>query len=260
LINHHPRKRFGQHFLVNPQIIQKIIAAIHPLPHEHIVEIGPGKGALTFPLLETHPTLMAIEIDKDLVKYLSAQHPSLSIVQTDVLSFDFSTLPQPLRIIGNLPYNISTPLMFYLIKYKAMLQDMIFMLQKEVVDRMCAEKNTKSYGRLSVMLQIEFDVIKMFNVPPHAFQPPPKVDSAIVQLIPKNSSWENPQIKIQFETIVRECFSHRRKTLKNIFNMLKYDVSQMADFCENIDFSSRPENLSGEDYKKLAEAILTRGK
>lgn len=257
---HYPRKRFGQHFLIDEHIIHKIIESIHPLPHENIVEIGPGKGALTFPLLHIHPTLMAIEIDKDLVKQLSAKYPSLNLYQADVLSFNFTTLPKPLRIIGNLPYNISTPLLFYLLNYKPHIQDMTFMLQNEVVDRMCAFKNSKTYGRLSVMLQIEFTITKLFNVPQHAFNPPPKVESAIVQLVPKNTQWENSQMRLVFEKIVRECFSHRRKTLKSILNMLKYNVGQIEHNCHDIDLSARPENLSGEDYRKLTEVILVESK
>lgn len=257
MIKHLPRKRFGQHFLNDDNVIERIIKALRPLPKDNIVEIGPGQGALTFPLLAAHPTLMAIEIDRDLTQFLSSSSPHLTLYNADVLSFDFSLLPEPLRIIGNLPYNISTPLLFYLLKFKPRIQEMIFMLQKEVVLRLCAKQNTKEYGRLSVMLQSEFEIYHLFDVPRTCFSPPPKVESAIVQLIPKHAIQESPEFQKAFEVMVRECFSHRRKTLKKILSMLKLTGIGDKNLLQTIDLTSRPENLSEGDFKCLAGYMLS---
>lgn len=253
-----PRKRFGQHFLEDKNIIYNIISAIHPKPDDYLVEIGPGRGALTFPLIDAYPELKLdlIEIDRDLVNILKNKIRSrhINVYQTDVLNFDFSTLKSSqLRIIGNLPYNISTPLLFYLIKYKNMIKDMYFMLQKEVVDRMAAMPHTKDYGRLSIMIQYDFEVVPLFDVPPGAFYPPPKVDSAIVKLVPRNFPESEKVIDYQlFQNIVREAFQHRRKTLRNA---LKAYLAPEAMVKYQIDPTLRPEVLSVNDYVKLANQM-----
>jgi len=243
---HKPRKRFGQNFLKDDAIIEKLLNYIAPKPTDHIVEIGPGLGALTFPLLEKHPTLMAIEIDRDLVKLLKNK-TALNLFEADALNFDFSNLPAPLKIIGNLPYNISTPLLFHLLNYKDHIQNMIFMLQKEVVDRLTAIPGNKNYGRLSVMIQYDFTVNFLFDVPPQAFSPSPAVDSAVVQLIPKVSApLTNRDL---FAGLVKEAFQYRRKTLRNA---LKNHFSVPEGL---IDLSRRAETLSVEEYVKLANDL-----
>jgi 16S rRNA (adenine1518-N6/adenine1519-N6)-dimethyltransferase len=248
------RKRFGQHFLNDPEIIYNIIDAIDPQPEDNIVEIGPGRGALTFPLLKVHPQLMLIEIDRDLVQFLKNKlKDNLNIYQADVLDFDFSKLKSPLRIMGNLPYNISTPLLFHLLSFKPLIKDMFFMLQKEVVDRMSASPHTKDYGRLSIMIQYDYDVIPLFNVPSSAFIPPPKVESSVVKLIPKVFP-EKILERALFENIVREAFQHRRKTLKNA---LKSYITEEIMLKYNIDLMRRPEELSVTEYVTLANQIFT---
>lgn len=253
-----PRKRFGQHFLEDKNIIHKIIAAINPKPEDHLVEIGPGQGALTFPLIDAYPELKLdlIELDRDLVSFLKHKIKShlIHIHECDVLKFDFSELElSPLRVIGNLPYNISTPLLFHLIKYKNMIKDMYFMLQKEVVDRMAAMPHTKDYGRLSIMIQYDFEVVPLFYVPPSAFSPPPKVDSAIVKLVPRKRVSSEKVIDYHlFQQIVREAFQHRRKTLRNA---LKAYLTPEAMIKYHIDPTLRPEVLSVNDYVKLANQM-----
>lgn len=270
-----PRKRFGQHFLQDKNIIYHIISAINPKPEDCLVEIGPGQGALTFPLIESCPELKLnlIEIDKDLVSFLKNQFSKyklkfnsqsqsqsqsqldhLNIFETDVLKFDFAELKsKQLRIIGNLPYNISTPLLFHLVGYKDIIKDMYFMLQKEVVDRMSAVPRTKDYGRLSIMIQYDFDVIPLFDVPPSAFYPPPKVNSTVVKLTPKiRSDSEKVVDKNLFQQIVREAFQHRRKTLRNA---LKKHLTEEAMMKYHIDPTLRPEVLSVEDYVKLSNQM-----
>ena len=260
------RKRFGQHFLQDKNIIRNIILSINPKPEDHLIEIGPGQGALTFPLIEAYPELKQnlIEIDRDLVAFLKNQFSKnqpkfnhINIYESDVLNFDFSELNlSPLRIIGNLPYNISTPLLFHLIKYKDIIKDMYFMLQKEVVDRMAAAPHTKDYGRLSIMIQYDFDVIPLFDVPPSAFYPPPKVESAIVKLVPKiRAESEKVLDHHLFQHIVREAFQHRRKTLKNA---LKAYLTEEAMIKYHIDPTLRPEALSVGDYVKLANQMSNK--
>ena len=186
---HSARRRFGQNFLVAPGIIRKIVDAIAPRDDDTVVEIGPGLGALTEPLLERINHLHVVEIDRDLIARLRSRFPTerLTIHEGDALEFDFGALkgPGPLKIVGNLPYNISSPLLFHLVAFAPVVYDMHFMLQKEVVDRMVAEPGSKDFGRLSVMLQYHYHMERMFVVPPGAFNPPPKVDSAIVRMIPR---------------------------------------------------------------------------
>jgi 16S rRNA (adenine1518-N6/adenine1519-N6)-dimethyltransferase len=237
LSSHRPRKRFGQHFLHDARVLARIVDAISPSPQDFIVEIGPGEGALTWPLLERVPHLHVIELDRDLAAGLQSE--KLTIHQADALEFDFRQFPAGMRVVGNLPYNISTPLLFHLARYAGRVRDMHFMLQLEVVERMVAAPSTPAYGRLSVALQARFRLRKLFNVSRGAFQPPPKVESAVVRLVPR----EQP-LDID-EDLLRRAFSARRKTLRNAI--------PGADFAAHgIDPGLRPENLSPEDYARLS--------
>ena len=242
-----PRKRFGQHFLHDPGVLKRIVEAVAPARGDHVVEIGPGEGALTRPLLERLDRLTVIEIDRDLAAGLArAFAPSkLTVVVADVLDFDFSSLPGGLRVVGNLPYNISTPILFRLARHAGQVRDMHFMLQKEVVDRMVAKHSTADYGRLSVMLQVRFAMQKLFKVAPGAFRPPPKIESAVVRLVPLQEPL--PCDEALFEKIVREAFSARRKTLRNALPLAADDYAELG-----IDPQLRPENLSPADYVRIA--------
>ncbi|MDH5594252.1 MAG: 16S rRNA (adenine(1518)-N(6)/adenine(1519)-N(6))-dimethyltransferase RsmA, partial [Gammaproteobacteria bacterium] len=225
-MEHRPRKRFGQNFLHDPNIISRIIDAIHPRDDQQLVEIGPGQGALTSFLLDRINHLDVVELDRDLVTLLRKKFSDtekLTIHSADALKFDFCSLGtqgNKIRLIGNLPYNISTPLIFHLLEQSHCISDMHFMLQKEVVERMAAQPATKAYGRLTIMVQLFCTVEKLFTVPPGAFNPPPKVDSMIVRLIPH----ESPQYEIKNKTVLQElvnqAFSQRRKTLRNALKRL----------------------------------------
>lgn len=248
------KKRFGQNFLHDESIIEKIAQVIGVQADDHLVEIGPGKAALTNAVLHAKH-VDVIEIDRDLIadlKKLTKKHPNLKIYNGDALTFDYNELKnteQVLRIIGNLPYNISTPLIFHLLEFKTIIQDMHFMLQKEVVDRICAEPSCKDYGRLSIMTQYHCQTIKLFDVPPTAFIPQPKVDSAIVRLIPYTTLpfvANNPET---LQLIVMQAFSQRRKTLRN---SLRSFISAEQLEALNIDPQLRPEQLSVEEYVKIA--------
>jgi len=243
------RKRFGQHFLHDPGILKRIVEAIAPARDDAIVEIGPGEGALTRPLLERVDKLMAIEIDRDLAARLEAEFsPSrLSLACADALTVDFSAFPPGIRVVGNLPYNISTPLLFHLAGYADRVRDLHFLLQKEVVDRMVARPSTPEYGRLSVMLQVRFAMKKLFNVGPGAFRPPPKVESAVVRLVPLPGA----AVPENFAGIVRKAFSARRKTLRNALPLEKEDYEELG-----IDPKLRPENLSPADFVRIAVRAL----
>jgi 16S rRNA (adenine1518-N6/adenine1519-N6)-dimethyltransferase len=246
---HAPRKRFGQHFLDSPGVIAKIVAAIDPRPGDNVVEIGPGLGALTRPLLERLPHLHVVEIDRDIVARLASEYPPerLTIHAGDVLDFDFAALPAPLRVVGNLPYNISTPILFALTAHAARVRDMHFMLQREVVDRMVAAPSSAAYGRLSVMLQVRFDMVRLFDVPPGAFRPPPKVDSAVVRMVPRADA---PVVDgTALTRVVTAAFTKRRKTLRNA---LAGAVREDALAALGIDPQLRPENLSVDDYVALS--------
>ena len=243
-MRHQPRKRFGQNFLVDHRIINQIISTISPKNNDSIVEIGPGKGAITFPLLEYLDHLSVIEIDRDLVSMLELEgQEKLTIYQSDALTFDFSQISNKIRVIGNLPYNISSPLLFYLLDYRDQIIDMTFMLQKEVVDRIVAPPGNKTYGRLSVMMQAFYEVELMFVVPKVSFEPQPKIESAILYLKTK----EQPLVKNSkpLEEIVKLAFSQRRKTLKNC---LKSVLNQSQT---EIDLSQRAEMLSTENFVTL---------
>jgi 16S rRNA (adenine1518-N6/adenine1519-N6)-dimethyltransferase len=243
---HKARKRFGQNFLTDERIIEKITRAIAPKQDEYFLEIGPGKGAMTVPLLEKLDRLHVIEIDNDLIKILnSLEDQNLVIHQGDVLKFDIMKLPTPLRIVGNLPYNISSPILFHLLKNRSHIKDMTFMLQKEVVERIVATNGNKTYGRLSVMMQAFFGVEMIFTVPPESFEPAPKIDSAIVYLKPlENCLVSNFYV---FEKIVKASFSMRRKTLRNC---LKTILKQSQT---SIDLSLRAEALSVSDFILLTK-------
>ncbi len=257
--NHRARKRFGQNFLQDANIIQNIIACIGIKPQQNIVEIGPGMGALTEPLLaETNGNLAVIELDRDLVPILRTKffnYPDLTIYQADALKFDFqqlATADAPLRIVGNLPYNISTPLIFHLLNFTHIIKDMYFMLQKEVVERLSAAEGNRNYGRLSVMVQYHCKVTALFDVPPEAFFPKPKINSAIVQLMPYK---QLPIIANDYkclENVVRTAFSKKRKTLRNNLKELITD-QQLINI--GIDPSVRAEALPPEDFVRISNIL-----
>jgi 16S rRNA (adenine1518-N6/adenine1519-N6)-dimethyltransferase len=265
---HKAKKRFGQNFLVDEQIVAAIINAIHPEPEDNLVEIGPGLGALTRPLLKRLNHLHVVEIDRDIIARLESDYPQddqkskLTIHAGDALEFDFATLPAPLRIVGNLPYNISSPLLFHFAAYAERIKDMHFMLQNEVVERMVAEPSTPEYGRLSVMLQYRFFMEKLLDVPPESFRPAPKVDSAIVRLIPLPTP--APPLSQRgvggifvrneklFAAIVRTAFGQRRKTLRNTLR----GYLDEADFeMLGIDAQLRAENLGVAEFAKVANYL-----
>ena len=243
-MSHQARKRFGQNFLVDDQIVNRIVATISPKKSDDIVEIGPGKGALTFPLLQNLDHLCVIEIDRDLISLLKLKkQDKLTIYEADALKFDYGLISDNLRIVGNLPYNISSPLLFHLLSSKNQIIDMTFMLQKEVVDRIVASHGTKTYGRISVMMQAFFQVESMFTVPKESFDPQPKIESAILYLKTRTKPLTE-NIKL-LEKIVKISFSQRRKTLKNC---LKSILSQEQT---KIDLSLRAEMLSVENFITL---------
>lgn len=255
--DHRPRKRFGQNFLVSPGVIRKIVAAIDPRAGDTIVEIGPGLGALTAPLLECIDRLHVVEIDRDLIARLHRRFSPerLTIHAGDALQFDFGALKGagPLKIVGNLPYNISTPLLFHLAEVADKVSEMHFMLQKEVVDRMVAVPGTGDYGRLSVMLQYRFHMERLFIVPPGAFDPVPQVDSAIVRMIPRQlvAGWtaRDPDL---FARLVAAAFSQRRKMLRNT---LRAFGGEELLAMHGIAPTARAENLAVTDYVRLANAV-----
>jgi 16S rRNA (adenine1518-N6/adenine1519-N6)-dimethyltransferase len=251
---HRARKRFGQNFLRDPNIIRRIVAAIDPKPGEHLVEIGPGLGALTEPLINAAGHLTAIELDRDLAVRLRERFPEerLRLIEGDALRFDFATLPAPLRVVGNLPYNVSTPLLFHLAGYADRIKDMTFMLQKEVVERMAAEPGSAAYGRLSVMLQLRFAVRKCFDVPPGAFVPVPKVTSSIVRLTPLPRGRYEVDDFPTFARVVAAAFNQRRKTLRNALKAL---ASAEIFSRTGIDACLRAEMLSVADFVRLANAL-----
>ncbi len=257
-MTHTPRKRFGQNFLHDHNIIYNILSSLQAKPDEHWVEIGPGLGALTEPLLKQGLRLDIIELDRDLVVLLKSkfnQQEHLKIFSADALKFDFSSLVEnneKLRIIGNLPYNISTPLMFHLLDNASCIEDMHFMLQKEVVDRICAVPDSKKYGRLSVMMQYYCATELLFDVPPESFDPAPKVMSAIVRLVPH----QQPPVKVNdikiLNRVVTQAFSQRRKTLRN---SLKKLIDEKAIIALEIDPTLRAETLSLDDFAKLSNLL-----
>jgi 16S rRNA (adenine1518-N6/adenine1519-N6)-dimethyltransferase len=260
-MNHRAKKRFGQNFLVDEQIVADIVAAIRPEPEDNMVEIGPGLGALTRPLLKMLNHLHVVEIDRDIIARLEHDYPGdkskskLIIHAVDALEFDIGKLPAPLRIVGNLPYNISSPLLFHFAAYAGSIRDMHFMLQNEVVERMVAEPSTPAYGRLSVMLQYRFLLEKLFDVPPESFRPAPKVDSAIVRMIPLPASEIAVRNEKLFAGIVRTAFGQRRKTLRNTLrSYLNGDDFEKL----GIDAQLRAENLSVTDFARVGNYLNER--
>ena len=257
-MQHKARKRFGQNFLHDQNVIQRIVNNINPKEGEHVVEIGPGEGALTELVLDKIGAMDVVELDRDLIPLLKIKfvnYDGLTIHQADALKFDFCSLQQDdkkLRIIGNLPYNISTPLLFHLFDNHQCIEDMHFMLQKEVVDRMVANPGDSAYGRLGVMLQYFCEAEYLFTVKPGAFRPAPKVDSAIVRLIPH----EKPPVAINdfdtFSKLVNHAFTQRRKTLRNILKG-QLDVAQIEAL--GIEPTIRPERLSLADFAQIADKI-----
>lgn len=251
---HVPRRRFGQHFLVDRATIERIVAAIDPRRDDHVVEIGPGLGALTGPLLERVEHLHVIELDRDLSARLRETYPPerLTVHQGDALRFDFETLPAPLRVVGNLPYNVSTPLLFHVAAAAARCTDLHFMLQQEVVDRMVAEPAHPEYGRLSVMLQYRFRMTRLFTVGPGAFRPAPKVSSAIVRLAPRPVQELSALSESDFSKVVAKAFSMRRKTLKNALSGL-IPSATLAEL--GIDAGQRAEVLPVAAFVTIANRI-----
>ncbi len=252
---HRTRKRFGQHFLHDRNIIDKIIRAIDPGEDDQLVEIGPGQGALTFPLLKRCKHLTAIELDRDLIPRLqqrAAAGEQLEIVNADILKFELdSLLGGRFRIVGNLPYNISTPLMFHLLDSIEKIQDMHFMVQKEVARRIVASVGTRNYGRLSVMIQNTCDCRYLFDVAPASFTPPPRVDSAVIRLIPYPKPIVDQSDFQVFSEIVQTAFNQRRKTITN--SLKSFVDVEIINACA-IDTRLRAENLSLQDYANLAKA------
>lgn len=261
-LGHTARKRFGQNFLHDTHVIQNIVAAICPQKDQFLLEIGPGLGALTEPVAEQIDRLTVLELDRDLAERLRHHpflHQKLNVIETDAMQFDFAQLyaseklaeeQQKIRVFGNLPYNISTPLMFHLFKFCDIIQDMHFMLQKEVVKRLCAAPNSKAYGRLTIMTQYFCQVMPVLEVPPSAFKPAPKVDSAVVRLIPHQQLPHAVKDLYWLNRVTAQAFNQRRKTLRNALSTL---ISPENLTALSIDLNARAENLSIADYARLAD-------
>lgn len=260
MMKHIPRKRFGQNFLTDQLVLSQIIRAIRPQAGDTMVEIGPGLAAMTSLLLEALPHMHVVELDRDLVVRLkkSFKPEQLTIHEGDALKFDFASIEVPadkkLRVVGNLPYNISSPLLFHLTQIAPLVEDQHFMLQKEVVERMVAEPGSKAYGRLSVMLQWRYRMELCFVVPPEAFDPPPKVDSAIVRMIPRSDVPDCRESDL--ETVVTKAFSQRRKVIRNCLAGLFSEAELTA---AGIDPQARPETIALDQYVSLAKVLAARG-
>ena len=249
----HARKRFGQHFLVDPSVLDRIIDAIDPQPGQPLVEIGPGRGALTAPLLERCRALTVIELDRDLAARLR-RTPGLEVIEADVLDVDFAALPaaaagRKLRIVGNLPYNISTPILFHLLEASQAIEDQHFMLQKEVVDRIAASPGNKDYGRLTVMLQWRYRIETLLDVAPEAFEPPPRVDSAVLRMTPLPIRQDvDPALLRELVTV---GFSQRRKLLRHTVG--RWLEGRGAN--ELFDLQRRAEEVPVDEWIALAVAL-----
>jgi 16S rRNA (adenine1518-N6/adenine1519-N6)-dimethyltransferase len=254
---HMPRRRFGQNFLADPHYVDRIVAAVGPRPGDNLVEIGPGLAALTGHLLERVGRIAAVEIDRDLAARLRASFPAdrLQLYEADALEFDFATLGSELRVVGNLPYNISSPLLFHLAEQDARLRDVHVMLQREVVARMTAAPGTPDYGRLTVMLQTRFGIERLFTVPPGAFRPAPKVESAVARLVPLRERKPAIADTALFARIVAAAFGQRRKTLRNALSGLA-DVALLE--AAGIDPGARGETLGVADFVRLANIVAER--
>ena len=256
-MKHIPRKRFGQHFLTDQAVIADIVAAIRPQAGDAMVEIGPGLEALTAPLAAVLRHLHVIEIDRDIVERLRRAYPPerLSVHAGDVLEFDFSVLPRELRVVGNLPYNISTPLLFHLARYAERIRDMHFMLQKEVVERMVATPGGRDYGRLSVMLQYRFDMDLLLEVAPGAFSPPPQVESAVVRMLPRLQAELKAANGTVLEQVVRRAFAQRRKTLRNsLAGLLAAGDYATLGIAPRL----RAENLAVADFVAISNYLVNK--
>jgi 16S rRNA (adenine1518-N6/adenine1519-N6)-dimethyltransferase len=251
---HRARKRFGQNFLADPHYVARIVDAVNPQRGENIVEIGPGLAAITGGLIERAGHVTAIEIDRDLAARLREKFPPerLTLVEADALAFDYAALGEDLRIVGNLPYNISSPLLFRLAGYDAAVRDLHVMLQREVVARMTAEPGTADYGRLTVMLQVKFAITRLFVVPPGAFRPAPKVDSAVARLVPLGQARPRITDDALFARVVAAAFGQRRKTLRNALATLCTEDALRA---ANVDPAIRGEALAVADFVRLANAL-----
>jgi 16S rRNA (adenine1518-N6/adenine1519-N6)-dimethyltransferase len=257
---HRARKRFGQHFLTDPGVIDAIIRAVHPTEDDVIVEIGPGQGAITDALARNAGHLHAIELDRDLVVRLRrkyADYPHVTVHEADALEFDFTKLGKGIRIVGNLPYNISTPLLFHLLRYREHILDMHFMLQKEVVDRMAAEPGSKAYGRLGIMLGCYLHIESLFDVDRASFDPPPEVTSAVVRLDPLSPGTFDIEDQAGLSTLVATAFMQRRKTLRNA---LKKEVAASDFEAIGIDASLRPEQIPIADYVRLSNHLRKKSR
>ncbi|MGB2902112.1 MAG: 16S rRNA (adenine(1518)-N(6)/adenine(1519)-N(6))-dimethyltransferase RsmA [Candidatus Dechloromonas phosphoritropha] len=251
---HIARKRFGQNFLVDRGIISAIVSAIYPQRGDTVVEIGPGLGAITTPLLDRLDHLHVVEIDRDLITRLRKEYlpERMTIHEGDALVFDFSSIGKDLRLVGNLPYNISTPLLFHLAEYVGIVRDMHFMLQKEVVERMVAAPGESDFSRISVMLQYRFHLEWLIDVPPESFDPPPKVQSAVVRLIPKDVTELKAKSPEKLSRVVQTAFSQRRKMLRNTLKGVLSD----AAFAElSIDPTRRAEDIPVDDYVRIANYL-----
>ena len=252
---HRPRKRFGQHFLMDPGVIDAIVNAIAPSDVDVLVEIGPGQGAITRSLAARAGTLHAVELDRDLAARLRKEYAASSKVtihEADALKFDFGALGESLRIVGNLPYNISTPLLFHLLGVRSHIVDMHFMLQKEVVDRMAAGPGSKTYGRLSIMLGCHFQIDALFDVDRQAFEPPPDVTSAVVRLVPLPKGTYVINDEERLSRLVVQAFSQRRKTIRNSLRQVADEAMLKS---AGIDLGLRPEAISIADYVRLANTL-----
>ncbi|MCK9507985.1 MAG: 16S rRNA (adenine(1518)-N(6)/adenine(1519)-N(6))-dimethyltransferase RsmA [Pigmentiphaga sp.] len=257
-MKHQARKRFGQHFLVDDSITEGIVRAINPKRDDNVVEIGPGLSALTQPLLERLDFLNVVEIDRDLAARLRNTYSPkrLQVTEADALTVDFKQFGERLRVVGNLPYNISSPLLFHLIDAAEQVYDQHFMLQREVIDRMVASPGSSDYSRLSVMLQSRYDMEKLFDVPPEAFDPPPRVVSAVVRMIPLPDSRPRPKSEAAFAQTVAKAFSQRRKMLRRV----------LGDWTAHIDWiglgiaeTARAETLSVSDFIALSDTLVEKG-
>jgi 16S rRNA (adenine1518-N6/adenine1519-N6)-dimethyltransferase len=251
---HPPRKRFGQNFLADRHYVARIVDAVDPAPGDNLVEIGPGLGALTNALIERAGKISAIEIDRDLAARLHERFTAdrLALHEADALAFDFATLGADLRVVGNLPYNISTPLLFHLASYDRLVRDIHVMLQREVVARMTAAPDTADYGRLSVMLQARFRVSRLFTVPAGAFRPAPNVESAVARLLPLGQDRPPISDEVLFARIVAAAFGQRRKTLRNALASITDEAALRA---AGIDPAVRGETLSVADFVRLANSV-----
>jgi len=256
---HQARKRFGQHFLVDEAIIDQIVRAIHPQSDDLMVEIGPGLSALTAPLLQSVQRLNVVELDRDLAARLRMkwEPDRLNVIEADALTVDFSLLGSSLRVVGNLPYNISSPLLFHLVHFADSVKDQHFLLQREVIGRMVAGPGSSDYGRLSIMLQARYQMEKLFDVPPEAFDPPPKVMSSVVRMIPLPESRQRPRSEEAFASLVARAFTQRRKMLRRV----------LADWAEDIDWAAlgvaptdRAEAVSPTQFMAMSDQLVEAGR